>query len=152
MITIEHGKGVPDITLFTRAWDECSELQVQPKENWVADSIEYLESLTLYRLVIRDGGSVVGGLLLVEDDDVHVGRCLSVAYHYVLPEYRNKYLGFKLLKLALAIARNNNFKVLAYTHRVAPWTYITRYRKTYGKETQGRDGVLLGRSTTAAAG
>lgn len=135
MIYIEYGVGIPDLTLFTAAWEECSELQMQPKENWVADSIEYLESLTLTRLVIRDNGKVIGGLLLAEDDDVHVGRCLAVMYHYVLPEYRNNQLGFKLLKLALAIARNNNYDVLAYTHRVAPWTYITRYRKTHGKTT-----------------
>lgn len=136
MITIEYGRGVPDITLFTRAWDECSELQMQPKETWVADSIEYLESFTMTRLVIKDDCKVIGGLLLAEDDDVHVGRCLAVVYHYVLPEYRNKYLGFKLLRLALAIARNQNYNVLAYTHRVAPWTYITRYRTTHGKETK----------------
>jgi hypothetical protein len=130
MIKVEHGTGVPDTSLFERAWDECIELQMQSKSDWVANSVNYLDSITVDRLIAYDGDKIIGGLLLSEDDDVHVGSCMSVVFHYVLPEYASGYVGFKLFRLALSLTRHRGFPVLAYTHRAGPWTYLTKYRKT----------------------
>lgn len=130
------GRGFPDRNLFEVAWEECSELQIQPKIDWVDNSLEYLFNVDLYRFTVYDGDKIVGGLLLCDDLDLHVGRCLSVTFQYVLPEYRNKMLGFKLMKLALDLSLNLNYRVMAYTHRLGPWTYVTKYREIHGKETR----------------
>lgn len=118
-----------DSSLYWHAWGEFIELQVMDREAWVEHHTALLTSLPRYEFTLTDGGTLVGGLILVHDHDVHVGECMSVLANYVLPEYRSRVLGSRLFRAALNLTRDTGCSVLAFTHRVKDWQYITNYRK-----------------------
>lgn len=99
------------------------------KHTWVSATLARLMSYDRYELGLLVADKVVGGVTLVEDDDVHVGRCLTVASQYVLPEYRNTGCSMLFMREAVRLARNLSMPVLAYTHRLGDWTYKTTYRR-----------------------
>lgn len=74
----------------------------------------------------------VGILILTEDDDMHVGRCLSVQWQYVLPEYRNAGIARRFMRTAIQLAQQEGYPVLAYSHRVGPGEYSIKYRRISG--------------------
>lgn len=78
-------------------------------------------------LAVSDGG-VVGCMVLVEDDDLHVGHCLTVMWNYVLPEHRGL-VGRRFLRAAFGLARQAGIPVVAYTHREGVGQYRTTYRR-----------------------
>lgn len=116
--------------LFYRAWDECLELQVVDREAWVASA---LNRLTLfdwrYEIGMHTGKQTVGGIVLAPDDDIHVGPCLSVFAQYVMPEYRNRGISLRCMRLAERAAGELGYNMLAYTHRLGDWRYETIYRR-----------------------
>jgi GNAT superfamily N-acetyltransferase len=118
--------------LFLRAWDECLELQVVDKEAWVASA---LHRLTLfdwrYEIGMHNGLHTVGGIVLAPDDDIHVGPCLSVFAQYVMPEYRNRGVSLRCMRLAERAAKDLGYNTLAYTHRLGDWRYETIYRRLH---------------------
>lgn len=78
----------------------------------------------------------VGMIVLVLDNDMHVGRCLSVLWNYVLPEARSYGIQRQFIREALAVARQVNAPVLAYTHRRDVGRYELKYRRVDGKGNQ----------------
>lgn len=116
--------------MFTRAWDECVELQVTPKDDWVRMALHSLSELDRYEVHAFADGKIVGGLVLAADPwDVHVGPCVSVFAQYVMPEWRNKGASPRMMREAIRVARDCGAQVLAFTHRVGPWRYQTIYRR-----------------------
>lgn len=123
-----RGEAVQNLELFSRAWDECVELQQSPKQEWIGRSLLSLQQLDRYEIAAVQGSDVVGAVLLAEDKwDVHVGPCVSVFSQYVLPEYRERGISSKLMREAIKLARAIGVSTLAFTHRKAPWVYTTRY-------------------------
>lgn len=121
---------VQNLDMFIRAWDECVELQVTPKQEWIGRALLSLQALDRYEVGVACNGEIVGGLVLAHDPwDAHVGPCISVFAQYVLPEFRLQGVSQKLMRAALAIARNSGAGVLAFTHRKGPWCYQTKYRR-----------------------
>jgi len=119
-----------NVELFERAWDECIELQEQPKQVWVGTALAALAELPRYEIFVVQDQRIVGALVLAHDSwDVHVGPCMSVFTQYVLPEYRNSGVSLTLMRAAIRITRSTGTAVLAYTHRTAPWRYETIYRR-----------------------
>ena len=118
------------IPLFTTpAYDECIELQVQPKDIWLSKVITGVMSYDRIEITVADSGAYVGGCILVrETHDMHVGECLTVLTQYVVPEYRNKGVSRLLMREARIAAHNIGAKVLAYSHRVKPYVYQTIYK------------------------
>ena len=124
-----RGEAVQTLDLFLRAWDECVELQVTPRDEWVGRTLLSLQGLDRYEIAIHDRGYMLGALILAADPwDVHVGPCMSVFANYVLPEFRNKGIAMWCMREALRITREANINVLAFTHRKGPWRYETIYR------------------------
>ena len=116
--------------MFTLAWDECIELQVNPKDVWVGRSLLSLQGLARWEIGVLHEGEVVGGLVVANDGwDVHCGNCMSVFAQYVMPAYRLRGVSPRLMREALSIARAEQAKTLAYTHRKGPWRYETMYRR-----------------------
>jgi len=121
---------VQNVELFERAWDECIELQVQGKDEWMGKALLALSALDRYEVAVRHGPRVVGAVLVAHDPwDAHVGPCMSVFTQYVLPEYRNAGISLALMREAVRITRASGVHVLAFTHRKAPWRYETIYRR-----------------------
>lgn len=121
-----------NVSLFSAAWDECDELKVQDKDTWVARTILSLESLDRVEIGMfcTAKSDAVGGLVLAPDPwDAHVGPCVSVFAQYVLPEYRNKGISFRMMREAIKTAVGLRAGVLAFTHRLGPWRYETIYRR-----------------------
>lgn len=116
--------------LFERAWSEFIELQVVDKETWVSSA---LHRLTLfdwrYEIGMHNGVHTVGGIVLAPDEDIHVGPCLSVFAQYVMPEYRNRGVSLRCMRLAERAAIQLGYTTLAYTHRMGDWRYQTIYRR-----------------------
>lgn len=124
------GLPVQNYSLFQRAWDECIELQLQDKETWAGRAVLALQSLDRWEIGVFNGCMIVGAVCVARDTtDPHVGECLSVFAQYVVPEHRNKGVSLRLMRAAVAIARANGYKCLAYTHRLGDWRYETVYRK-----------------------
>lgn len=128
---IEYSRGIPDSGLFERAWHEYVELQTRSKDVWVAATIDELTVVETYKLYLKQDDVIIGGLILAQDNDIHVGECLTVMFGYVVPEHRSK-VGFDLYRLAVRLARRLGYKMLAYTHRLGDWEYVTKYRKLHG--------------------
>lgn len=117
------------VDFFDRAWDEFIELQVMDKEAWVRMSIESITERPRYELLMVHGDTQTGGCIITWDTDGHVGDCMAVMFNYVLPEYRRGRIGYELYRAAVALTRSNHIGILAYTHRVRDWEYVTKYRK-----------------------
>ena len=88
-------------------------------------------------------GKVVGGAVIVLDDDQHVGPCLSLQWQYVLPAYRNKRLGRFFVRELLRQAGWAGIRNVCYTHRVGAGKYTLTYREVKhgqeGEETRRQD-------------
>lgn len=78
-------------------------------------------------LAVFDNSRIVGFCCLAEDYDIHVGRCLTVMWDYVVPSHRGGTVGQRMLRAAMQIAGQHGFAVLCYTHRTAPGIYQVKY-------------------------
>lgn len=126
------GEPVQNLDMFSRAWDECVELQVTPKEEWIGRALLSLQSLERYEVAVIAHSEVVGGLIIAHDPwDAHVGPCISVFSQYVMPEFRHTGVSNRCMREAVRIAKQSGAKVLAFTHRKGPWRYCTIYRRIH---------------------
>lgn len=116
-------------SLLESAWDECEELQVNPKEEYIFSQRLYWRQLDAWEVIYTRGEEMLGALGVTQDYDIHCGDIASIVSFYVLPEHRKGGIGGKLFREAIRIAKENNFKILGFTHRVKPWVYQTRYIK-----------------------
>jgi GNAT superfamily N-acetyltransferase len=118
--------------------DEVEEL------TWQEDKPTALQRMLLsaveqdrIELAVFDGSRIVGFCALAEDYDIHVGRCLTVMWDYVVPSHRGGNVGQLMLRAAMQRARQHGFAVLCYTHRTSPGTYQVKYKrleKLYGQK------------------
>lgn len=115
--------------MFLRSWDECIELQQQPKVLWLERTVAVMASISRWEITAHAGSAVVGAIIVGHDDDVHVGPCLSVFAQYVLPEFRLQGASQRMMSTAVRIARQSGANTFAYTHRLGPWRYETIYRR-----------------------
>lgn len=90
-----------------------------------------------------DGTTVVGGAVIVLDDDQHVGPCLSLQWQYVLPAYRSKQLGRLFVRELLRQAGWAGIKNVCYTHRKG----VGKYTLTYREVQRGQESIQEGRAT-----
>ena len=131
-IVILHNKPndiTPSIELYKEAYYELEELQVRDYNEYITHCLTYVNSLERTEILYLDNGSVVAGLIVGEDYDLHVGRCLTVTFNYTHPLYRGFNLGSKLFREAMRLARQEGYPILAWTHRKGGFTYETKYRK-----------------------
>ena len=110
-----------------KAWDELPEFRFQPREYAVERISLDMRQHDRLELSVHLDGTPVGFMVLVPDDDPHVGPCLGTQYSYVLPEHRG--VGSLLYRTALKLAREGGFRVLAYTHRISETEYRIKYRR-----------------------
>lgn len=133
LCAVERAPGDPvqNLSHFLSAWDECIELQVRNKTEWVDQTLAMLMQLHRYEIAVSDEhGSPVGACIVAADPwDGHVGPCWAVVTQYVQPEHRNRGVSVALMRESIRIARNQGAEVLAFTHRTGPWRYETIYRK-----------------------
>lgn len=121
---------VQNLNLFTRAWDECVELQTTSKEEWIGRSLLSLQGIGRYEIGVLNGSDVVGGIVVAHDPwDAHVGECYSVFAQYILPEFRLMGASRRLMRAAMTVARTAGARTFAFTHRKGPWRYETIYRR-----------------------
>lgn len=123
------GEPVQSWFLFQRAWDECKELQCTSRDLWAGRALISLEQLDRYEIIAHGvGGIQLGGLVLTQELDIHVGPCMSVVAQYVMPEHRLHGVSPRLMRAAIRIAREADVPTIAFTHRKGPWRYETIYR------------------------
>lgn len=92
-------------------------------------------------VVIIDDGKVVGGAVIVHDDDQHVGPCLTLQWQYVLPEYRKRNVGRLFVRELLRQAGWAGIRNVCYTHRIG----VGRYTVTYREVKNGQEGQKVSR-------
>lgn len=97
-------------------------------EQVVARIIGTIEPLARTELLAVVGGQLVGFACVVEDDDMHVGRCLALQWQYVSPEHRGR-IGGEFLRWLARFARAQGFQFIAYSHRVSSRHYAIKYRR-----------------------
>ena len=118
--------------LASAAWSELPELQYQPCEGFLRGFTEAHEDSERVEFLAYNGPLLVGGGILVLEHDVHVGPCLSLAWQYVLPEYRHIGVVRRLHKVLVQSAKALNIPSIAYSHRIGTGEYITKYRRIHG--------------------
>lgn len=133
MLSVEY-KGTGDVhapvNLYVAAWDECLEMQVMDKQAWVHSALTTVQAHDRIEVLQYVQDLCVGGVVLVpEQNDLHVGHCMSVLFQYVLPAYRNTGLSTRFMRAARRCTRTAGAPVLAYTHRVGVGKYLTTYRR-----------------------
>lgn len=108
---VAHAEEYTEYRTYDRAVQEC---------------VCAIEQHDRYEVLWVAGGRVIAGLSLVDDADFHYGRIASVHVHYVPEELAG--VGFKLMRVALRIAKQDGHRVLAYAKRIDGTKYTTRYR------------------------
>jgi GNAT superfamily N-acetyltransferase len=97
-------------------------------EQVTARIIGTIEPLARTELLAVVDGQLVGFACVVEDDDIHVGRCLALQWQYVAPEHRGR-IGGEFLRWLARFARVQGFQFIAYSHRVSSRHYAIKYRR-----------------------
>ncbi len=90
--------------------------------------LEATEGLSRCELLAVLDGQLIGFACVVEDEDMHVGRCLTLQWQYVVPEHRGK-IGGEFLRWLVKTGRNLGFPFVAYSHRVNNRHYAIKYRR-----------------------
>lgn len=93
----------------------------------VVDSVEELDRAEVYART--ENGTLVGILVVTDDEDDQVGPVMGVQWHFVSADYRNGPVGARLLKGAIKAAKLARYNVLAYTHRLGEGRYEINYRR-----------------------
>jgi hypothetical protein len=123
------GEPVQSVALFESAWDECVELQCTPKEDWVGHTLSRLKQIDRIEVGVFSAGELVGAVLLAEDTDWHVGRCLTVVTQYVLPHARHSGVSFACMRYTMILARELGYSTIAFSHRKGDWRYEIIYKR-----------------------
>lgn len=123
-----EGGALVHTQFYGNAWEEFVELQSQPKEVYVANVIEYLQSLNRIEIYSYMHGSPIGAAVLTTEIDYHVGKCVSVVTQYVLPRYRGSGFSFEIMRRARKECKAQGIGMLAWSHRVKDFEYKTVYR------------------------
>lgn len=113
--------------------------ELRQSEDYRDDVHRVVSSLSEFdrsEIVAIDDGKVVGGAVIVLDDDQHVGPCLSLQWQYVLPAYRAKRLGHHFVRELLRQAGWAGIRNVCYTHRVG----VGKYTLTYREVERGEEG------------
>lgn len=97
-------------------------------ETFVERTLTAMQPFDRYEVLVLDGEGTVGCLVLVlDDDDPHVGPCASVFTAWVDPALRGGAVGRSMYRIARHLAKDNGHSILAYSHRVKDWQYLTSY-------------------------
>jgi GNAT superfamily N-acetyltransferase len=103
-------------------------------EQVTARILATIEPMKRTELLAVVDGQLVGFACVAEDDDMHVGRCLTLQWQYVVPEHRGK-IGSEFLRWLARFARCQGFQFIAYSHRVSARHYAIKYRRiSHGEE------------------
>lgn len=102
-------------------------------EEAFAEICEATESLTEWvELVVRDPeGKLVGFAIASDDNDTHVGPCLGVQWRIVFPEAPKGTCAW-LQRGLVKLARECNYNVMAYSHRLGEGRYEITYKRLKG--------------------
>lgn len=117
--------------MYAPAIDELPELQATPFIATYQRIARDIEANDRVEVIATHDGETVGALVLVLEEDMHVGPCLTVQWAYVLPKHRGR-AGICLYREVLAIAKRMKAPYLAYTHRSGHMKYTLTYRRMYG--------------------
>lgn len=107
----------PELTWQRTAYEAASDITA---------TIECFERVEL--LVYR-GGELAGVAIACVEEDMHVGRCLSVQWRFVFPQYRNSSVIIELHRAVVDLARKVGVGVLAYTQRTGLGRYQLIYKR-----------------------
>lgn len=114
---------------------ECQELQCTSRAETFARITEGIVSNDRWEYRITVNGTTAAIACIVPDDDPHVGPCLSMQWHYVLPEYRCLKLGSEALRVLVQLAKEHAVPY-AYTRRTGAGTYTLKYGGFRGEKSK----------------
>ncbi|ARB30307.1 hypothetical protein HOS87_gp28 [Pseudomonas phage phiNV3] len=106
--------------------------ELRQSEDYRDDVHRVVSSLSEFdrsEIVAIDDGKVVGGAVIVLDDDQHVGVCLSLQWQYVLPAYRHLHMGRHFIRELKRQAQWAGIKNISYSHRTGIGRYEVVYRE-----------------------
>ena len=118
------------VRLADVAYGEFPELRGQ---GWYAFVERFLESVpeerVEFRLYKTGTEEVVACAIVVLEEDMHVGQCLTVQWNYCLPQYRGSWFR-TVYKHLRQIAVELEVPWVAYSHRSGDAEYKIKYRRT----------------------
>jgi hypothetical protein len=123
------GEPVMEPLFYGLAWEEFPELQLQSKDDYVSNTLEYIKSLPRTEIYYLRHGRIVGGIITTLEHDVHVGECLSVITQYILPDYRFNGISWSFMRMIRNRCKKEGVPVMAWTHRTGDYEYKTTYRR-----------------------
>lgn len=106
---------------------EFPEMQGRPFKEAFVRVVRSIEANDRIELIATQYGEMIGGIVLVLDDDQHVGPCCSLQWAYV--PAGNPRVGAALYRTARQVARKIGAPYLCYTKRVGEGEYRVIYRQ-----------------------
>ena len=135
-VIVERAREAGDATMAE--WVIEDVLDTTPEMIWggraeaVKRCLEVTVASNRYEMTAFAGKRPVGFCVLVGEEDANVGPCLGIMWNWVHPDYRGV-VGSRFLRRAIALAKENQLPVLAYTQRVGLGEYRVRYRRVHGQ-------------------
>lgn len=117
------------LSLIGPAIREFPEMQGRPFEEAFVRVARSIEANERVELIVTQYGETLGGMVLVLEDDQHVGPCCSVQWAFV--PVQNLGVGSMLYREAMRIARRARIPYFAYTRRVGAGRFSMTYLKLH---------------------
>lgn len=115
------------LPLIGPAIREFPEMQGRPFDEAFVRVARSIEGNERIELIATQYGETIGGMVLVLEDDQHVGPCCSVQWAYV--PAGNPRVGAALYRAALRIAKRARAPYFAYTKRLGTGEYKLTYKR-----------------------
>lgn len=114
-------------TVLAETYKEFPEVQCTSYPNAYRRTLEATTENGRLEYVQWVGSEIAAVAVVVHEEDIHVGECLSVQWMYVRKEYRGKISLIPLIRDVRERARALGVPY-AYTQRTGLGTYIVKYR------------------------
>lgn len=124
----EAGDSTLTRNLIVHATGTCRDLQVTSKGetfNRVRESIESVERMEL--LYSRNGHEVLAAAILVIEEDMHVGNCVSLMWQYSKSNEQHPEFLRYVFKYLKETAKMYGYPY-AYSKRLSGDTYVIKYK------------------------
>lgn len=107
---------IPEELLY-QGWLDSTLARSLPYAAFRAHQQSIIESSEHAQILLYDGETPVGGILLMQTMDAQVGPAVIALHQFILPEYRASFPYREVLREAQRIAKGVGSGFLIWTHR-----------------------------------
>lgn len=118
------------LPLVGQGIQQFPEMQTVPFKDAFRRIAGAIEENDRVEITVTLNGRLAAFMVLVLEDDMHVGPCCTVQWAYVQPDHVG--VGAVMYRRAVRIAKSLRVPWLAYTRRTGDGEYRLKYRRLHG--------------------